>query len=209
MSIFLKAKHWQIFLLTFGLQNLLQQYIMQNAVPQPQFGGTPEIVDPMDIFQSFMAYVPYLLLLGVVIGLIVMGWQWSITVGLQDKMPEEEKIPLKRFKIVFFVLVLLSFVPLIAVITYSAGMVSFEYSLEGFLNLFLMFLPLFLLGMFCSIHTYYYAAKTVKAVELQRKLKFSDFAGELFLIWFYFIGVWIIQPKVNRMVEEEELIIGE
>ena len=23
--------------------------------------------------------------------------------------------------------------------------------------------------------------------------------GEFFLLWFYFIGIWIVQPKVNRL----------
>jgi len=27
------------------------------------------------------------------------------------------------------------------------------------------------------------------------------FCGRVFLIWFYFIGIWIIQPKINEMVD--------
>jgi hypothetical protein len=32
-------------------------------------------------------------------------------------------------------------------------------------------------------------------------VKFRDFAGEFFLVWFYPVGVWIIQPKINKMIE--------
>ena len=45
-------------------------------------------------------------------------------------------------------------------------------------------------------------AKTIKTAEQKRKLDFGDFAGEFFLMWFFMIGVWILQPKINRMSEE-------
>jgi hypothetical protein len=41
----------------------------------------------------------------------------------------------------------------------------------------------------------------VKTIELQREVTFSDFAGEFFLIWFYPVGIWIIQPKVNKFAQ--------
>ena len=46
----------------------------------------------------------------------------------------------------------------------------------------------------------YKAAKTIKTVELQKKVTFSDFAGEFFLLWFSPIGIWILQPKINKFV---------
>lgn len=48
----------------------------------------------------------------------------------------------------------------------------------------------------------FFVAKTIKTVELQRQVKFGDFAGEFFLILYYPIGIWIIQPKINKMMEE-------
>ena len=63
--------------------------------------------------------------------------------------------------------------------------------------------PVHLFSMFCIFYSLYFVAKTFKTVELQRETTFSDFAGEFFLIWFYPVGVWIIQPKVNKMVEND------
>ena len=55
----------------------------------------------------------------------------------------------------------------------------------------------------------YFVAKTFKTAELQRKVSFSDFAGDFFLVWFLPIGIWIIQPKINRMVVgNQEVIVG-
>ncbi len=61
--------------------------------------------------------------------------------------------------------------------------------------------PMHLFSMFCIFYSLYFVAKTFKTVELQRETAFSDFAGEFFLIWFYPIGIWIIQPKINKIVE--------
>jgi hypothetical protein len=62
--------------------------------------------------------------------------------------------------------------------------------------------PLHLFSMFCIFYCLYFVSKTFKTVELQRETTFSDFAGDFFLIWFYPIGIWIVQPKINKMVEE-------
>ena len=63
-------------------------------------------------------------------------------------------------------------------------------------------IPVHLFSMFCIFYSLYFVAKTFKTVELQREVSFSDFAGEFFMIWFYPIGIWIVQPKINKMIEE-------
>jgi hypothetical protein len=62
-------------------------------------------------------------------------------------------------------------------------------------------LPLHLFSICCIVYCLYFVAKTFKTVELQRETTFSDFVAEFFLIWFYPIGVWVLQPKINRMVD--------
>lgn len=64
--------------------------------------------------------------------------------------------------------------------------------------------PLHLFSMFCIFYCLYFVSKTIKTVELQREVSFSDFAGEFFMIWLFPIGVWIVQPKINRMMENKE-----
>ena len=67
-------------------------------------------------------------------------------------------------------------------------------------GIFAIIVPVHLFAMFCIFYSLYFVAKTFKTVELQRTVTFSDFAGEFFLLWFYPIGIWIIQPKINRMI---------
>jgi len=48
----------------------------------------------------------------------------------------------------------------------------------------------------------YFISKSLKAVELQRDVTFNDYAGEFFLIWFFPIGIWFIQPRINKLFDE-------
>ena len=48
-------------------------------------------------------------------------------------------------------------------------------------------------------------AKLMKTAELQRKPDGDEFIGEFFLFWFFFVGIWILQPRINKMFEQEEL----
>jgi len=56
--------------------------------------------------------------------------------------------------------------------------------------------------MFCLFYCLYFVAKTLKTVELQREVSFNDFIAEFFLTWFFPIGVWILQPRINKMIKE-------
>jgi formate-dependent nitrite reductase membrane component NrfD len=61
-------------------------------------------------------------------------------------------------------------------------------------------LPLHFLSIFCIFFVLYFVAKTIKTVELQKATNFGDFAPEFLMLWFYVVGIWIIQPRVNRLV---------
>jgi hypothetical protein len=67
--------------------------------------------------------------------------------------------------------------------------------------IFALIIPLHLFSMFCIFYSLYFIAKALKTVESQKTVSFSDFAGEFFLIWFFPIGVWIIQPRINKLFE--------
>jgi hypothetical protein len=71
-----------------------------------------------------------------------------------------------------------------------------------FSTLIFTLVPIHLLALFCLFHCFYFCAKMLKTVQLQRRVNFSDFAGEFFLLWFSVIGVWILQPKINRFSEK-------
>lgn len=184
---FLKAKHWQIFMVTFGLPFLIQIIMM----PMTIIGNDPTIM--MNVFPVIM-----ILFMG---GFL--GWFWSIGVGLQIKVPNDVKMKVKKFKV--FLIIPLIYMLFISISMGSMfnGAFSGQEPSSGMIGSMVgIIVPLHLFSMFCIFYCLYFVAKTFKTVELQREVTFSDFAGEFFMIWFFPIGIWIVQPKVNKMIED-------
>lgn len=193
---FLKAKHWQLFLLTFGIPLIFQFIMMASMISNFATQTNP---DPTVMF-NYMKLFPVIMILFMA---VLFGWLWSVAIGLQKKVPGNVTMKVKKFKVFFFI-------PLIYMLIF---MMVFSVSMNGFLSshaeprfaliggLFAVIFPLHLFAMFCIFYSLYFVAKTFKTVELQREVNFADFAGEFFLIWFYPIGIWIVQPKINKMIE--------
>ena len=197
IDTFLKAKHWQLFLLTFGIP-LIFQFVMMGTVFSEFANQTSP--DPLIMF-NYMKIFPVIMILFMA---VFFGWFWSVAIGLQKKVPENVKMKVQKFKIFFFI-------PLVYLLAFT---ISFGVSMNGLLvsdsepnfgligGLFAIILPLHLFSMFCIFYSLYFVAKTIKTVEFQREVRFSDFAGEFFMIWFFPIGIWIVQPKINKMIEQ-------
>lgn len=189
-KLFLKAKHWQLFLITIGLPIILHLIFM--AVLFTDLNGEGNFIT-----SSMMSYMGFSQIVSALSMGILLGWFWSIAIGLQSKVPTGVKMKVTKFKIFFFI-------PIIYIIFFLSIFIPFSAS--GFINsiIFIAIVPLHLLSMFGMLYSLYFVAKTFKTVELQRKVSFSDFAGEFFLIWFFPIGIWIVQPKINKMIEDND-----
>lgn len=184
IETFLKAKHWQIFIITFGLPFLLQLIFMIFT------GNEPELM---------MRIAPFIM---IIFFLGFFGWFWSIAIGLQNKVPPLIKMKVRKFKI--FILIPLIYIPLafglMDLVFDSTTQTGAEPSSALVGGIFAIIFPLHILSMFGLFYSLYFVAKTLKTVELQRDVTFSDFAGEFFMIWFFPIGIWVIQPKINSMI---------
>jgi hypothetical protein len=204
IGIFLKAKHWQLFLLTFGLPLLVQVGFMGTIFSLALTNGEPP--DPNAIFK-------FVFVLGLLMALVIsvtFGWQWSVAVGLQKMVPEQISLNLKRFKVFFFI-------PLIYLLGIVCFIAFFVSSIEpnpsaasepepaAILSVMAVIVPLHFFVIFCIFYVMYFAAKTLKTVELQKEVKFGEFAGEFFLIWFDFVGFWILQPRINKLYDESRI----
>ncbi|NKI33355.1 hypothetical protein [Croceivirga thetidis] len=199
IRLFLKAKHWQLFVLMIGIPLLYQLYFLfqiwgykLNPEPVANENGFSEVLN--ERFLQLDLMFPVLMIF---FSLLFFGWFWSIAIGLQPKIPPQVKMKVKKFKVFFFI----PFLYIIFLMMYLGGLFS-GLGTNGFGNGFWIIsimLPLHFLSMFCIFYSLYFVAKTIKTAELQREVNFGDFAGEFFLLWFYFVGIWIIQPKVNKL----------
>lgn len=186
---FLNAKHWQLLLLILGIPMVFQ--VIMVGTMFVDFGANNNS-DP-DFMFNYMKFLPVITLISMG---VFFGWFWSVAIGLQRVIPDEIKLKVTRFKI--FLLI-----PVVYIIFFLGFfMISFT---SGGPNpeIFALIIPLHLFSMFCIFYSLYFVAKTIKTAELQRKVTFSDFAGEFFMIWFYPIGIWIVQPKINKMIKEK------
>ncbi len=205
INLFLRAKHWQLFIFILGIPLIFQLYLMNSMFSELTTG------DPEDLtfIADFMKYYPIVMIL--VMG-VLFGWMWSISMGLRSKIPVEIRPETGLFKIFFFI-------PLVYLvgITYLAskfigGFMELAASNTppdidpSIFNMATFIVPLHLFSIFCIFYCFYFTAKTFKTAELQKSVSFNDFVGEFFLVWFSPIGVWILQPKVNKMVDEYDFL---
>jgi hypothetical protein len=65
----------------------------------------------------------------------------------------------------------------------------------------------------CAIISYLYfisyPAKILKSIEIGRKQKLEDYVADLFLVIFLPIGIWFLQPRINRILLNEQLPTAE
>ena len=135
------------------------------------------------------------------------AWIYSLGTNLHKKLPATVSMNITWFKIVLFI----PFAYMLFVSVFMYGMFPYIYSggrPETPLISALIF-PLDMLSMLCIIYCIYFNAKALKAAEWQRPVAFRDFAGEFFLISFFSIGVWIFQPRINKLFERNVGFVGQ
>ena len=190
----LRLKHWQIFAVVFGAPALIYAFMMVRVFAQV---FSEEIPDPTLMFDNMKYFGVFMFL--AIGGLL--AWFWSIGTELQHYIPEEFRLKTGFFKIAVLV-------PAVYFIGFTflwtnmmTGMM--DHGAPPNVELFFAIIPLHFFSMFCIFYNLYFVARTVKTVELQRKVSFGDYIGEFFLFWFHPIGVWFLQPKLNKLIEEE------
>src|SRR6267378_3747163 len=73
---------------------------------------------------------------------------------------------------------------------------TFQSSSRGLLGL---ILPLHVFAMVCMFYLLYFVSKSLVLAETSKQASFYDYAGPFFLLWFFPVGVWFIQPRINRL----------
>jgi hypothetical protein len=177
MSFFLRAKHWQLFLLLAVVPMVAE---MAAALSMPMSLRSWNDFGPAGLL--FVGATLFYML-------CFLAWFWSLGSFLNSIVK-----PAFKLRTAFFYFSLI----------YSALYLPF------FLAVFFdvrpatiaVLLPLHFLAMFCIFYLLRFVSKTLALAETGRPVSFYDYAGPFFLMWFYPVGVWIIQPRVNRLYAE-------
>jgi len=183
MTKFLTAKHWQLFGLFFGVP-----IVMEGIAVTSIFSSH----DPTAMVYLFSAMM--ILFTG-----LFFGWFYALGTNLYKKLPASVSMNVTKFKV--FLLVPAVYIFFLSIFMFGTFSNSSPGERMDFGAVAALIVPLHLFSMFCIFYCLYFNAKALKAVEWQRPVTFSDFAGEFFLIWFFPIGVWIIQPRINKLFD--------
>ena len=57
---------------------------------------------------------------------------------------------------------------------------------------------------FALFQTIVFSCKTLAMIELKREVNFSDYLVNFILMLFFIIGVWILQPKITKLIAENK-----
>jgi len=184
MNKFLTLKHWQLFGVLIGIPFLFQM-ISFTLVIASHRPGVMFFVLPV-LFAVYMG--------------LFFAWFYSLGTNLYRKLPATAKMNLTRFKV--FLLIPVIYMTLLCVGLFGA----YSSALKGVQPnplIFIFIFPVHFFCMFCIFYCLYFNAKALKAAEWQRPVTFSDFAGEFFMIWFFPVGIWILQPRINKLFENK------
>ena len=127
---------------------------------------------------------------------ILFGWLYSIGINVCKKIPIDIFIGLLKFKLSIFIPV----VYLIIIAIFMA--VIFPLTGQPQLPIFVLIIPFHFISMACIFYCLHFVAKALKTAEWQQSVSFSDYLGEFFLLCFFPVGIWFIQPRVNKLFSQ-------
>ena len=169
MSIYLRAKHWQLFIALVGSM-FFAQAMMANSVMS---GDSPNPL-VMAIPAFFMAVVFF-------------GWLWSVASACSKVLPPELASSTKPMLF-----------GLVYALVYLLISSSFFFGSNGQLPGYIIVMHL--LAMASIFYALGFTAKQLAKLEQGINVSFFSYSGPFFLFWFFPIGIWFIQPKVNQLL---------
>ena len=175
---FVTARHWQIFLLLFGVGNVLpfvgEIFILSAAPPTGRLSPFP--IWSHNLLVSIAA-------------LLLLSWLWFTGSFLRSVV----RPPLKPKELFFRIAIIYPLVFGFAGLSFLINPTSAPLALVVALGLFLFV---------CLIYDFNFVASALVLAETGRPKEMGEGAGTLLLFFFFPIGIWFIQPRINRLYEE-------
>ena len=176
---FLRAKHWQMFFLLLGIFLVANVALMTSMLTMTP---SKEVFGKADMFYGGTM---------VLFTLFFVGWFWSL-----GSFPRSSADPALRLKMAFFrfaVIYILLYMPIFFALFYS---ITVHPAVFGII------FPLHLFAVYCMFYLLYFVSKSLALAESSKPVSFYDYSGPFFLLWFFPVGIWVIQPRVNRLFEQ-------
>lgn len=174
----LKLRHWQLFILTWGISIASIILCFFNL----GFGLT---------------ILPLALIFGTI---IYFGWLWQITNYFYK---HDSIVNIKLFRMLMPLPVLYLLV-LECWILYLIGFGNSHFEHLDPRLLATIIAPLHLISLLIITWAVMITAMCLKVYEINQDVSFQQYASEFLLLWFSVIGFWYLQPRINDFVSQKE-----
>jgi len=179
MKLILQAKHWHIFLLAF----LIPALIIAGGLVYSTFWYS---------MTSLFYAIPLALALSQA---VIYIWLWVVGTNIAENVDDQKLFKIFIIIPCFVLLFILAFWLLIT-LRLSFGKLSMAGVL--FTSLFVI-LPIQFAFVISLIYCVFFVARAIKQAEIKQKPNFETFFKEFILILIFPIGIWFLQPRINRM----------
>ena len=179
MKVFLQAKNWQIFIILLILPIVSEILILQYFLPHA--------------FQTQI--MMYFAVMMIIYSIVFFSWLWSLGISLNTIVNEKQRMNIRLFKIfLIFLLIYVLATTVLMQIIYDTT--SYPILLPAIL------FPVHLFSLFCFLYCIRLVAKSLKMAEIKKTAVLKEYLGDFFLIWFFPIGIWFIQPRINKLFKK-------
>lgn len=138
--------------------------------------------------EPFVHKVDILLLFVLIASLFC--WIWSVAHRLQDFVEPTLRISTALFNVAFTLPII--YLVISAIYYARIGRLPLE---EPWIMI-----P-HVLSILCYLYLIGFAAKVIKIAEVGQRVDVSHYFGEVFQIFFFPIGIWFLQPRINGIVK--------
>jgi hypothetical protein len=183
-SFFVRAKHWQIFILLVGVGFVGDVVAVVSSISET--ARSPQDFGKIGLPLGFVT---------VLFMFCFLGWFWSMGSFLSSIVQPSLRLKMGffRFALVYPGLYIFVFMALFLRTTSNPALLAIIF-------------PLHFFAMFCIFYGLYFVSKSLVLAETNKPVTFYDYAGPFFLIWFFPVGVWFTQPRINRLYAERKSV---
>ena len=228
-NFFLRSKHYLLFI-PLILPTLLSFYFQVGYMEwmsdlQKEMLANPGSPPPFDFsgLADYKGHFLFYLLIFALANFVQLGWWYTVSTKLQEYLPTGTNLKPKRFNVAFrvasayiIILLLVQFFAFDWFIEVGTDLFASieadsppDFLEDGFIGKFLLALAglmaLGFLGLAAMIYLAYYSGKTLRCIEQQKPLQGSAVAGYTILSYFLLIGIWVFQPKIQRLLDTGQM----
>ncbi len=196
MNFMTRLKHWQVFLLVYGIPIIAYIYFLRRMISAMD---AMEYTEPFREMQALVwVMMPFLL--------FYMFWFLATGLALHRRLPPQVNMNRNRFVLITLISTLLN---LVAIFLMTRWFLRFPEWVETaqdpavfpveLLRIMIPVMVMQLIAMAGFVYMFIFIGKALKSVETKTEAHGDSYIGEFFLLWFWPIGIWLLQPRINRI----------